>query len=538
MKQAVFLALVSTLLISCDKKSANDPRTLRMTLGSDPPVLDPQLADTGISVFLLDQVASTLFAYDAQQNIRTADAESYQWNNNGNELLVKLRGGLTWSDGAPLQACQYRDAILRALDPKTPSSLADVLFVIRGAAAFKAGKGNVKNLGVTCNDAKGELRFQTETPYTSKLLHALAFVVSAPVRLDEIKRRGNNWLLPVGEGASAQPGLASGAFRIKSWTHDRRVVLESRQLHEKNLPSDRTTGVDFVDFAIVKDGMSAWNLYSSGDIDILDEVPTPLLPKAMGRSDRVNAPYFTTYMIGFSLRANPALQDKRVRQALAYSFNQDEVPQLLGGGEEAARGWVPPLLLPESIRPHVALYQPELARRLLKEAGYGPKKKLKLKLIYNSGERHQLLMERAANQWKSQLGVEVELNPMEWKVYVARVKSAPADLYRYAWAAVYPDPVFFLELFLSDSASNFGHWSNADFDRLVRQLSTVAVDRRDAAFWKDVERAQKILVSEDPGVVPLYHYVRNALVNPGVKGLEFNWRGMGYLRSVRKESAR
>jgi hypothetical protein len=62
----------------------------------------------------------------------------------------------------------------------------------------------------------------------------------------------------------------------------------------------------------------------------------------------------------------------------------------------------------------------EEAKSIEKMAGFRKIEKFPtLKLFYNSGERHQLIMERLANRWRESLGVKVELNPMDWKVLVS-----------------------------------------------------------------------------------------------------------------------
>src|SRR5690606_38408775 len=125
---------------------------------------------------------------------------------------------------------------------------------------------------------------------------------------------------------------------------------------------------------------------------VLPELPVALMPKLSKRSDFRSFPNATTYMIGFSLKANPVLVDKRVRQALALTARQAEIPALLGGGERAAFAWVAPVLLAQAEAGSDPLERVN-ARALLNEAGYGDGKKLPvLKLFYNGGERHQLLM--------------------------------------------------------------------------------------------------------------------------------------------------
>ena len=522
-------ALIACKLGSHGTKGENS-NELRLALGSEPPVLDPQMADTGVSVFVLRQVVSTLFQYDSQQRIVPYDAESFEWTRGGRLLSVKIRGDLTWSDSQPVKACQYRDGILRALDPGVMSPLSEILFEIRGARDRKLKNGREANVGLRCNDEARSLEFDSDTPYSPKILPALAFVVSSPVRTDLLKTRQNSWLLPQSKG---ELGVGSGAFVLSEWSHDRRIRLRARRLEEATLPEDRRAKVDAVDMPIVRDPKTAFAMFERGDIDVVDELPPILMPRLMKRKDLILAPSPTTYMVGFSLRANPVLRDKRVRVALAAAAHQEEVPSLLKGGERVANGWIPPDLLTGHPQLQDSSFDTDKANHFLDAAGFKDRSKFPvLKLFYNPGDRHQLLMERLVHNWKTYLGIQVELNPLEWKMLVAQLKSAPPDLYRYAWTAVYPDPLFFLELFTSTSLNNFGGWKNSQYDKMVEALSKVPIEKRDEAFWHKVLHVQMILVREDPALIPIYHYVRAALVSPRAHGLTFSSLGMVLLKEV------
>jgi oligopeptide transport system substrate-binding protein len=488
--------------------------------------LDPQLADTGVTVFLLRQMTSTLLKYDKNYALVGADAESWNWVSGGQGLQVVLKPDRKWSDGVAITACQYRDSIERALSPTVASHLADLLYDIRGAQERKS-KGPGVALGVRCDDSKRELTIDTVSPKPNRLLHALAFVVTAPLRQDRVDALGESWLV----GGQGKAAISSGAFVVESWERDRRLVLVARREH---LPKSEQAQIDRVEFPLVRDPTTQLAMYESGELDLIEEVPAAMLKNLAERPDRVLAPYFVTYMVGFSFRANPVLKDSRVRRALAFTAHQAEVPQILGGGETEAKGWVPPDLLPESARPTVSLFNPELAKTELAAAGFpGGKGFPKLRLDYNSGERHQLLMERLVNNWKTHLGISVELNPMEWKVLVSKVKTKPADLYRYAWSAVYPDPLFFLELYTSSSLNNFGSFNLKAFDEGVKKLVQVPVGERGAEFWKSFQDLHSVLTATDPALIPIYHYVRNALVHPRVQGLAFQGVGSVDLSQVR-----
>ncbi len=499
-------------------KNEETPKTLRVALSSEPVSLDPQQADTGVSIFVLRQVYSTLLRLDAEQKIRSYDAQSWTWEKQGRQLRLRLRKDLTWSDGAALEICQYRDALLRALDPKNPSRLADLLFDIEGARERVAGAPE-SQVGIRCNPTLGELLIQTRLTYSPQILFALSFIVSAPYRPEALKKN-----------------LSTGAYKITGWVHDRRIKLQARQLNEKNLPADRLAQVLYVNMPIVKESSTALSLYEKGELDYLDELPPARMAQLSLRGDFRSAPAFTTYMVGFSFKDQPAVRNIHFRRALAFAASQSSIPKVLGGGEEAADSWIPPALLPQDFRTRATLENLLEAKKeweLFKKS-FPQWQKLNIRLSFNSGERHQLLMERLAYVLQKELGLNLELEAMEWKVHVARVKQSAPDLWRYAWAAAYPDPLFFLELFHSTSQNNFGAWKNEGFDRLVDELRSVPLAKRDEKFFTRVQRAQNILLIEDPALIPLYHYVRQALVSPKLEGFYFSFLGGPLLKDLNK----
>ena len=141
-------------------------------------------------------------------------------------------------------------------------------------------------------------------------------------------------------------------------------------------------------------------------------------------------------------------------------------------------------------------------------------------------------MERLSHNFQEHLGIKTELHPVEWKVLLNTLKFQAPDLYRYAWTAVYPDVLFFLEIFQSKNINNFGGYHNVEYDRLVSELSQVELSRRDDTFWKKVQRCQTILVEEDPAIIPIYHYAKNTLIKDRVKGLSVSARGLAALKNA------
>ena len=456
---------------------------------------------------------------------RPQDALPFSWNEKGTELSFILKADLSWSDGVPLTACQYRDGLLRVLAPQTPSALAELLFDVEGAADFKAGRISSLSVGVDCSDENHQLRVRVNKPFSTKTLYAFALPITAPLRKERLESLGANWLL----GGKALKPIGTGPLLISEWSHRRRIVLKPRIAGS----SPRLV------FSILADASGAYRLYESGQLDLLEEIPSLQLRSAEARSDFKSFPIPATYYIAFSNESGSRFQSLQLRQAIAESLNVAELSGLLKGGERMARGLIPPELYPSpdtAAEPsQLWAYNPASARARIEKWKREKQKEIRpIELMYNSGERHKILMERVAYQIETNLGLKVQLQPMEWAVYVSSLKIKAPEIFRYPWTAAYPDPRFFLELFGEHSLNNFGKYRNPKYNSLIEQLGGLSSTRDGARFWDRVRQAEKLLIHDDVALIPLYHYRKSLLIKPSLKGLELNSLGFVDFSKLRK----
>jgi len=129
--------------------------------------------------------------------------------------------------------------------------------------------------------------------------------------------------------------------------------------------------------------------------------------------------------------------------------------------------------------------------------------------------------------------VEVNLDNMEWKVYLERLNTDPPALFRLGWGADYPDPDNFMVLFTTDSGNNRTGWGNRHYDALISQAAAEPdLDRRFGLY----NEAQRILVEQEVPIIPLFIAVQNTLIKPYVKNLKLNAMELLYLTNVSREA--
>lgn len=117
---------------------------------------------------------------------------------------------------------------------------------------------------------------------------------------------------------------------------------------------------------------------------------------------------------------------------------------------------------------------------------------------------HEKIAVELQNMWREQLGIEVELHQMEWKVYLAAQSHLDYDLSRSSWVGDYNDANTFLDMFMSDNGNNRTGWKNAHYDDLIREANLQTdLQRREQLF----QEAEKMLIAEEMPIVPIYFYI-------------------------------
>jgi len=160
-----------------------------------------------------------------------------------------------------------------------------------------------------------------------------------------------------------------------------------------------------------------------------------------------------------------------------------------------------------------------LAKKLYKEAGYGPDKPLKVEILYNTHETHKKIAIAVQNMWKKVLGVEATITNQEWKVFLDTRSKKNFQVTRAAWIGDYVDPYTFEQMFLSDAGpQNDPGYASKDYDGLLAKAQKT-VDQ--PARLKLLQEAEKLFL-EDNAIIPIYHYNTKHLVSSRVSGWDFN----------------
>ena len=522
------------LLAACNGNAPDVPAISRdpgvlVRLGSDEvQSLDPHKVSTVEDVRVASELFEGLTRYTAAGDIEPGLAESWTVSNDGLVWQFTLKPDLHFSDGAPLTARDVVASFQRLLAPTTAAPNANLFYAIEGAEAVATGKAPPERLAVDARGERGlEIRLTRPFPAFAELLaHPAASAL--PARL--LETHGDGWV-------RQRPLVGSGPFRLKEWRLHSALKLERNPFYH----DAANVALAGVTYRPVQDDQTALRLFRAGSADVLTDFPArdlPLLRRHVPRAIHI-APYRGSYYFAFNTR-HPPFDDVRVRRALAMTVDREIlVNKVIGLGQPVAWGVVPPGLAGygPAVLPGYARWPKQKrlaeAQRLLAAAGYGPKRPLVFEIRYNTDVEHRRVALALSQMWKP-LGVIARLANTEAAVHFSSLKAGDFTMARSGWIADYAGAESFLSVFLSDAGPiNYPGYQNPGFDARVQEALALA----DPAARTAALRSAEAMLVEDVPVLPLYHYVSKALVNPAVEGWIDNIANAHPSRTLRLKGA-
>jgi len=493
------------LFVACQRETASGTVAgMEMVInnGTNIQSLDPTQV-TGVPEH---RVYMALFEGLVRYNPQTAlaipgVAESWTFNAAGDVITFTIRNGITWSDGTPITAQQIVESWLHHLDPATGSYYAYMMgMVVKGAEDYNEGNGRRQDVAIRAIDARTfEVTLVGPVGYAIDMMAHYAF---SPLPMHVINQHGTNW-------TRVENFVGNGPFNLSEYLPNNRITV---------VPNDRywdkgNVHLTKITFLPIEDQNTAYNAFLNGEIDWGTDVPLARISEVKIHKDyHVNAEAGTYYLlVNQEPNSHAALRDPRVRKAMAMAINRDELlDNVTRGGQLPALSLVPP---------GMANYIPAAgngfnvaeARRLLAEAGYPNGQGLPtFDYLYNTLDSHRIIGEYIQQAWRNNIGVNIELRNMEWGTYLDARNQRQYQIARAGWIADYIDPQNLLDLLITGSGNNDGGYTNAEYDRLIRQAGAMPNGpQRDSIM----RQAEEIAITGEQAVIPIYFYVSQNMID-------------------------
>ncbi|MGL4774739.1 MAG: peptide ABC transporter substrate-binding protein [Clostridium sp.] len=511
---ALTVVLSASVVAGCGSSaSADNKDTIIYNLGEDPKTIDPQLNTASGAGNIILNTFEGLMRMDENNKPKEGIAESYTMSEDGLVYTFKLKQ-TKWSDGKELTANDFKYAWTRALDPKTGAEYASKLYYIKGGEAFNQGKGSAEDLGIKVID-NYTLEVTLENP-TAYFLELLAFPTYMPTRQDIIEANGDAW------ATKPETYIGNGPFKLTQWTNKDAIVIEKNEnYHNKDVVK-----LNKVEYKMVAEATTAYAEFKSGRFDMIDSIPPAEIENALKEGHAEIFTEFATYFLllnqanntgSLNPEAVKALNNPKFRKALSVAIDREGiVNNVTKGGQKPATGFVPPGVPGYENKKYLeANGNIEEAKKLMAEAGYPEGKGLPtFTFLINSEGSHAAVAQYLQDAWK-QIGVNVEIQQQEFKVFLTTRKEGKYMIGRHGWSGDYSDPTTFLDLFRSYDGLNETKYKNPEYDALLKaaQKETDSAKRMDL-----LEKAEEMLMNDMP-MIPLYYYTKVRAISKDIKGL-------------------
>jgi len=543
-----FVVIISMLLTACTPTAtpqvtattvpttvpkAAVAKVLRVNAGSYPDVIDPQKSSYTGEIGHLQLIYEGLTKFNTKLETVPGAAEKWEYNTEATEIVFTLKDGLKYSDGTILNAMRFKFALIRNIDPATAGEYGAITDFITGAPEWRAAdpadaKASEAAMAVVdasimalqmdgttaCTDYEDagcrilKIKFSAPTPFAHTVL---GIWVGYPAKEENITKGGENWW------NSSKWQIGNGPYILKTLE----PFVRARFIPNPNYAGE-IAKVD-IEYAYIIDSAVAFQAYKNNEFDIVglaaEDLKTVQADATLSKEAMIY-PRTCTMNIGFNLTQEP-FNDAKVRQAFAMSLDRKAyVADVLKGLGSPALSWIPKGLPAANETETRWDFNVEAAKKALSESKYGSADKLpKITATFGDSPRNRTRWEWMANNWKTNLGVTIELNPIDPTAFTALTKDIKTypQLILLGWCGDYPDPQNWLSVFWTTTASfaiNVG-FSNPAFDKLCAEADKTVDPTARMELYK---QAQELIVAEMPQIF-FYNTVNSFMVKPWVKGI-------------------
>lgn len=511
--------LATTLLGGCLTASAEEAsgKTLHVAWSTDMQTMDIHKNSNNYHVPLniFDRLFEIQLNEDGSTELVNSLVEDYTVSEDGLTYEFTLRDGVQFSDGTPLTANDVKFTFTRML--ALPDSVqTDYAVAIAGAQEVVDGTAD-ELAGITVTD---------DTHFTVTLAEPFAgfvYELAAPacciLSEKNVEEAGDEF------GLVPEKTIGSGAYIITEWEHDNGAVLEANPNYWGGQPE-----IQHVEVSIVPDPSTLSMKFQNGEIDILDcdfldsmVVDSTYKTQYADRIVAGNRLAITYMMLNENIEP---LNDVKVRQAIQMAIDRQSILDAVYSGDGQ---------LEDGIYPHGLIgfteenqgwltYDPEGAKALLEEAGYGDGFEMEI-ASDNAAFSGVLLVLQIIQQNLAEVGITANIVSYDEASWLDLRKSGEMNSFVGTWTADYNDPDNFIYTFYGSADKTkirSGNYYNTEVMERVANARAIVDEEERLSEYAALE---KQIVQEDAAWVPMFGRTHLFVLGDNVESFTPHWAG-------------
>src|SRR6202047_3754241 len=468
------LAAVAAALLLALGAGAQAQTTLRIGLAEDPDVLDPTLGRTYVGRIVFAAFCDKLFDIDEKLNIVPQLALSYETPANGKEMTIRLRPGVKFHDGEPLDAEAAKFSLDRHLTLPT---------------SFR--KPELAALDHVDVVDPLTIKLVLKTPY-SPLIAQLTDRAGMMVSPKAAKEAGEKFgLHPV----------CAGPYKFVERVQQDRIVFEkfADYWNKQNIFIDRVVFLPIVDATVRLANLK------SGGLDLIERVLATDIKDVRADSRlKLSTALELGYMgltlnIGNDKNKGGLSQSEKVRQALDLSIDREAINQVVFNGEfTPGNQWVSP----EHPYYQKAFPVPRRdiarAKALLKESGVSLP--VSVDVMVPKGAENEAVAQ-VIQSMAAEAGFDLKIRLIEFATSFKQAQAGEFQAFLIFWSGrVDPDANSFVFLH-TKAPQNDGGYSNPEADKAFEDARLITDPAQRKAIY---EKVTGIVLKDEP-IIYLYH---------------------------------
>ena len=472
--------------------------TLNLSISSSPSRLNPILANDSASSEISDWLFNGLFKYDKDGNPKTDLAASYKFESK-TKLIIKLKKDVLWHDGTKLTSKDVIFTYNAILNPKV----------------FNSIKSNYKNV----KSVKALDEYSIEVIYKKAYFKALEIWMVGLLPYHLLKDEKN-----LMTSSFNKAPIGTGPYKIKEFKVGQDIILYANDNYFEGRPK-----IDTLLFKFLPDTNTSFLFLKQEKIDLAGLTPLQVNRQINDKFKKqytiVEKPSFGYSYLGFNLK-NEKFKDIRIRKALSFGINRQELVDILffGHGQVANGPFLPnSFAYNDKVKP--IQQNQDLAKKLLKEAGYDENNPFSFEVVTNTGNDRRINAAQILQYQLNKIGVKMKIRVMEWQAFLNTVvHPRNYEAIILGWSlALMPDanPLWHSS---NDKLGGFNlvSYHNEEVDSLIEQGAGTVNREELGIIYKKIFKK----ITDD--LPYLFLYIPNSItaVNKNIKNIEPAFTGL------------
>ena len=423
----------------------------------------------------------TLLMADSKYESTTPDlAKEWKKSDDGKTYEFTLKDDVKWSDGQALTAADVEFSVKLALKASVINGIFPAAFLkVEGAKDFKEDKAD-KVSGITVEGNKVTFKLTAPVGNFEQIMAQFYILPKHKLESENPLELNNSkfWNSPV----------TSGMYKVKEVSAGNFIEYDRNENYEKAKPKFDKVVYNYISDPVLalQDGKSYfYTTNKPQEISQLDTVSS-LTKKPI---DILFYRYFIVNLAGIDGKGNSALANPKVREAILYAINREELSKsIFPEISEVNNTGVPTALDAYLKTANKYEYNPEKAKQLLKEANYDASKPLVLTYYYKDQASQDFM--QAVSYQLDQVGIKNEVTQITSDATTGLFKTRKYDL-GYKGLSSFGYESWYGEY--ASTNTNFNNITNGDtsFDELTKKLTEASDVKERNAILADLQKLEQ-----------------------------------------------